>query len=1030
MAEQFSPLSDISIEDARQQLEFWEYLAEWSHNNIGPNKDQTTSYLETQLAGFLVSDSDDLAKSEWEREVPAGVEYQQDGAKTTVIIADKLFKEFKAWFDSRTRPNTNTIAESLNIYKILGEATNAVLGYFSGEYHHSGENGHTIERDQVVENAPGLPPTPENWPLHKKLDEYSDSYDPDDDHRYRKHPRIPAEDARFPFLVVLDTHLQDDSYEFANVYALDQGLGTAYFDNVPTSIWDELLELHLEKPYLIFCNGILQGSGWYQAFAQDIQKFGRENGDKPYLIILADGVADDAEFPPGFYSIVLPTPFDEERANSDYVPKRPDLKKMACTFGTKIVHLWASPSNTQERERLDAQLKRCDYAYIGYTSSKLISSIEEEPFAMHEFDLGCQGWRTERVRLVKANKEESLGRVGAMMRWRIEAEEGLAAGAGAALYRAADWLKEYIANVPPAPSFDPDDYFSPPARSFDFDDYFEYIAETGSPDPTQWLQAALREPLRQILNNSDINPDSERGRGIVAKINNAESPRLTFWINTDETQNNIPEDDQSVNIELGDAAELGVVTPLLQLRRNIEQAVPLAWQLALLHLTNKFRIGKQKSNKKSKPQNLQVKKHKLYLSEKYKIPAAGLYYYTKARKRGEYNEYMIGIGKNGQLFLKKVGTFPIQINAKESLNHNPDIYIFPGDLLQIPSNGLLHSGSSPGYISLLSHRYKSPPHKHPPPTIWTNALRSCPNNQGSYVLPPQLYRLLPRISMQRRKEGYLDELGCHYLQSPNYHPQLPTNALLFCVAGATVSCGLIERLQYTINAKPDQERLSKYKNPDWLFQLNRVLSEGFFEGINQCPPPGQYCIPKHSKKTWQNVWMRAEESHENEKLKEYLDALSPGERKAMYVMAEAFVHIIHKIPFIDKLHGNYLKRLKLLLLWCVLQFLTPGSTSDEELAFWNIHYPHWYKDLAYALKKFGYGPEPLTKDKNDWDTIATIIMASMPITRDVKDIRRNRGLSINDWVMAGVWRWFGKRAKKLPDLTLLMVQYIFDDVRK
>ncbi len=233
-------------------------------------------------------------------------------------------------------------------------------------------------------------------------------------------------------------------------------------------------------------------------------------------------------------------------------------------------------------------------------------------------------------------------------------------------------------------------------------------------------------------------------------------------------------------------------------------------------------------------------------------------------------------------------------------------------------------------------------------------------------------------------------------------------------------------MQYTVNARSGYQRLSKYQNPDWIFQLNRVLSEGFIEGGRHIfkPKSGNYYIPQDSVDSWKIVLKRANKGGKSKKLKKYLKALSPDkQRQAMYVLAEAFAHKFP--PWLQK-------PLKIPLLWFILQLLTPGGILSEELAFWNIHYPHWHKDLAYALKTFGYGPEPLAKDQNDWDTIAIIIMASMPITKDVKDIgqliKRNRGLSANDWVVAWVWRWLGKRVNKLPDLTLLMVQYIFDDV--
>lgn len=143
------------------------------------------------------------------------------------------------------------------------------------------------------------------------------------------------------------------------------------------------------------------------------------------------------------------------------------------------------------------------------------------------------------------------------MRWRIEAEGGVVAGSGAALYWAAERL---------------------PRRD-------ETPADA-------WLREAMRQPLRQLLAQAAASPATVAR--VQAWVCAGDTPSRTFLHDRGDVPSAARDHFEVIQdqpaILLGNAIELGVVTPLLQVQRMLQDAAKVAWQIALLYAQREERL--------------------------------------------------------------------------------------------------------------------------------------------------------------------------------------------------------------------------------------------------------------------------------------------------------------------------------------------------------------------------------------------------------------------------------------------------------
>jgi len=521
-----------------EQLALWETISERSHRRLGPPPIKR-SVEDLPLDKFLAATTAERRK--FSRQSPLGIEYQHDGVKTTAIIAAVLYKKIVNAWHKLNRP--------ADIWPTLSKATQDVLTYFKDR---------SVARpvEDLIEETPQSEYTPEGlegWLRQEPLSKPSD---------------LPVQmclsystvDLHYPFIVLKNAHEQSCKLEQQQVYWLGKGLNSTYFDNIPRrdgSRWEgRRLQLTLHNPYILLCNGILRGNEWGQIIDHTLNGW-RPYGLKPVLIVLADGVAEGTTFPKDCYSLVLPTPRDEEHdSDNPYIPSRPGLEAMAEAFETQVVRLWRKPKDQEDQEEPNwnlaaAQLGQCLIAQIDRQRTVLLPHFAVDFDA--DFEPGKRDWRIHNIYTLTLSQdnEETISQAEAMMRWRIEAEEGVVAGAGAAFYWAAHLLDEDVEG-----STDP------------------------NLDPVQWLQQALRAPLRQLLTNAHIDLDETEGQAVVKWVDSADAPQRTFRFDF-----TTPFPDAVPSIIRGEAIELQIVTPLPQVRRTIELAGQLAWQLALLHLS-------------------------------------------------------------------------------------------------------------------------------------------------------------------------------------------------------------------------------------------------------------------------------------------------------------------------------------------------------------------------------------------------------------------------------------------------------------
>ncbi len=522
-------------------LALWTNVSEHGRRQIGPIK---RSVDDMPIDRFLAKSL--AERQRFAKQLPPGIEYQHDGIKTAVIVAANLYDTLIKEYDP---------SEGEAIGQNLFEARNVVLDYF-------GQPDVSRPYAELVEQALWPPADRDDlglemWLLRHPLTISNDS-------PAQMTQFFPISDIQFPF-IVFKRPQNNYSLEALNVYWLNKGMNVTYFDNIirhPTR-WDETrLQLTLKNPYLLLCSGILRGSEWHKAIANRIREERKPGSAKPVLVILADGVDGDTQFPSkDFYSMVLPASYDATLASQDSdLPARPRLEAMGRAFGAKVAHLWVDPKEPKEPDwtLLAENLVRCEMAQIDRQRTVLVppeqrQTASEEPI---------EDWyaRSIHALILPADSGESTGQAEAIMRWRIEAEQGIVAGAGAALYWAARLLAEAENN------------------------------------PAGWLQAALQAPLRQILENAGVGPDdADTGQQVAEDVDSAAGPWRTFFLDQerewvdgilvgDENQENFRVVDTQPPIILGQAVELGLVTPLSQIQRIVAYAPSIAWQLAMLDL--------------------------------------------------------------------------------------------------------------------------------------------------------------------------------------------------------------------------------------------------------------------------------------------------------------------------------------------------------------------------------------------------------------------------------------------------------------
>jgi len=392
---------------------------------------------------------------------------------------------------------------------------------------------------------------------------------------------------------------------------------------------------------------------------------------------------------------------------------------------------------------------------------------------------------------------------------------------------------------------------------------------------------------------------------------------------------------------------------------------------------------------------------KFYLSNSYKIPASGFYQYTVTETNGQLSFVKQKIKCDGEPGDEEDVNPPVYTTQDKPPEAplGPNSHIWPSDWFEIASNS-----NTTTYLALMPAGEGDPLH------IWKNALETYGANQ--FALPDNVRRVITAILRNRREEGY-KKLSEHL--SANAPHDLAENADLYWEGLENVSLCIIEHIEYTLDAvsSPGNQykSLGKFKEPDWVFQLNRTLAEGFIEGHAQPPfnliPSGNYDIPPDNLQIWKDVLQHAIDDMTLERLHQ----LPSDQQRVMNILPMAIINHFG----LDNIALPTI--LDIVLHVIIMEFSTPGGTPEQEFAFWNLHYPHWHKDLVYALQLYGAHP-----NDEDWDTITQLVMMGYPT--------EGASLSLNDWLMGTVLRTIGMSGATFPDLVTCIVVDVFKDVQQ
>jgi hypothetical protein len=349
------------------------------------------------------------------------------------------------------------------------------------------------------------------------------------------HETFDSKVAGVPFLVHL-SNLALPRLTWQTVYWSNLGL-----ENVRHNLlykpphWDaERLQFTLDEVYVLVVDGVLRGKMWANKIAQALS----QNSSHPTLVILADGFEIDENEPwpaeAHFSTLVLTAPYDFW--DTGQAPARPVLQAMAQACGAQVVDFgidFDSGKNPARRSISPEVLGRAAWVLV---DRQRVALLPQKDISIEVSDAlpSASNWQPRRLRLFELPQSwreatnPDLPEI--LVHWRIELEQGAMAGAGAALYRLGLALRAQASSSAASPH--------------------ELVKRD--------FGEALQEPLRLLLARA-VNPNSSQWAEMMDWL---AEPRRTFRL-TDDGHFKARDD----------AKALALMTPLLELRRIINQAV-------------------------------------------------------------------------------------------------------------------------------------------------------------------------------------------------------------------------------------------------------------------------------------------------------------------------------------------------------------------------------------------------------------------------------------------------------------------------
>jgi hypothetical protein len=367
------------------------------------------------------------------------------------------------------------------------------------------------------------------------------------------------------------------------------------------------------------------------------------------------------------------------------------------------------------------------------------------------------------------------------------------------------------------------------------------------------------------------------------------------------------------------------------------------------------------------------------------VPAHGLYYYTTIQQ-GLEERLIQPDGQPAMAATRVVANQPSALPVPQAWPPPNDIAPWDWqDWLVVPN------------LAPTSYMALKPFERAKPLRIWIGAFDALAT--GELVLPDIALRATPTISTDLQEAGYARAFAA--VKSMQV-PQLARNAAAFWEAGRDICVKLIQHIEYSLDPRHADApyKLDPFDSPAAIFQLNRMVSEGFIEGHAQPPfkitSTGSYNVT--SQADWKRALQRVNQNITRDAFERIDVSAASAEDRAILQDEQ---RVMSLVPL-------------------TLKLLAPGASESQEFAFWYLHYPHWCKDLLHALRTLD--AQGITISDHDLDIIKHIILRNYP--------RFSESLSIWDQLVGDLLRVSDDVAANLGlgGLTTYFINPIFDDI--
>jgi hypothetical protein len=332
------------------------------------------------------------------------------------------------------------------------------------------------------------------------------------------------------------------------------------------------------------------------------------------------------------------------------------------------------------------------------------------------------------------------------------------------------------------------------------------------------------------------------------------------------------------------------------------------------------------------------------------VPAGGMYYYTRLGS-AKLQEQLIGI--NGKPIDDPERTRTVDVVLPQP---DPEEW-WPGKALP-GKNWLLQLSDGQGAY-LGEYMAMRPIDRDPPIGLWRGLVTPKRGSPQEFMIDSRLNRALVSMLVRRWCDGY-ERAGIW--ANKRLNERLVINSLPFWRCLRSVGKGLIENMDTALKT-PARPRGVLFRHPLRIFQLNRVLAEGFIEGHVEelVTEKGSYAVEQTSINAWKFAIGRA------------------AGRGGALALDDPQGNEVEMFDLLDR--ALPLSSPRGIISRAGYRLITPGSGEEQTLTFWGLHYPHWFADLVYAVR--GLRRVGLVIEDDDLMVIAGVIANTLRNDPDV-----------------------------------------------